>query len=414
MQRRVVVTGLGAISPCGLDAESNFAAVSRGESGIGPITQFDASDHPTTIAGEVKGFDPERHIPRRDVRSMDRFIHLAMGAADEALLQAGFASFSDESKDRTGAIVGCGIGGLGTIEKYHRVLLEKGPSKLSPYFIPATISNLAPGQIALKHGLRGVGYATTSACSSGAHALGEAFRAIARGDLDACIAGGAEAAVTPLGVGGFSAMRALSKRNAEPTRASRPWDRGRDGFVIAEGAAMLLLEDFEHARARGAQILGEVIGYGASVDAHHLTQPAPEGEGAQRAMRAALRDARLDPSAIDYMNAHGTSTPLGDVLELQAARAVFGSHATGGLWISSTKSVTGHLLGAAGGLEAVYSVLALQRGVVPPTINLDEPAAEAEGMTLVPHEARSRTMRYALSNSFGFGGTNATLVFARV
>ncbi|HEX5660421.1 MAG TPA: beta-ketoacyl-ACP synthase II [Polyangiales bacterium] len=422
--RRVVVTGVGAVSPCGLEAEASFRAVVEGKSGIAPIELFDASDYACRIAGECKGFDPTRHIPKKDVRTMDRFTHLAMGAADETLRATGFGDFTDLMKERTGAILGVGIGGLGTIESTAKTLAEKGPSKISPYFIPATISNLAPGQISIKHGLRGTNYVITSACASGAHAIGEAFRSIARGDLDACLAGGTEAAVTPLGVGGFAAMRALTKRNDDPTTASRPWDADRDGFIIAEGAGLVFLEELEQAKQRGATILAEVVGYGASADAYHLTQPAPEGEGAQRAMRAALADAKLSPERIDYVNAHGTSTPVGDVLELAAARGVFGAHAdsssrggtarsTSGLWISSTKSVTGHLLGAAGGLEAVFSVLALRDAVVPPTINLQNPAPEAKGLDLVPHEARNRPLQYVLSNSFGFGGTNASLIFAK-
>ncbi|HEY6878715.1 MAG TPA: beta-ketoacyl-ACP synthase II [Polyangiales bacterium] len=411
--RRVVVTGVGAVSPCALEAEPSFRAVVEGKSGIAPIALFDATGYACTIAGECKGFDPTRHVPKKDVRTMDRFTHLAMGAADETLRNAGYGDFDDAMKERAGAILGVGIGGLGTIESTAKTLAEKGPSKISPYFIPATISNLAPGQISIKHGLRGTNYVITSACSSGAHAIGEAFRSIARGELDSCLAGGTEAAVTPLGVGGFAAMRALTKRNDDPKAASRPWDVDRDGFVIAEGAALLFLEELEHAKRRGATILAEVVGYGASADAYHLTQPAPEGEGAQRAMRAALADAKLAPERIDYLNAHGTSTPVGDLLELQAVRSVFGAHATGGLWVSSTKSVTGHLLGAAGGLEAMFSVLALRDGVVPPTINLNNPAPEAQGLDLVPHEARNRALNYVLSNSFGFGGTNATLIFGR-
>ena len=413
MTRRVVITGVGAVSPCGLDAASSFRAAVEGQSGIAPITLFDATGYACTIAGEVKGFEVERHVPKRDIKTMDRFSHLAMGAADETLRSADFSTFDDAMKERTGTILGVGIGGLSIIESTAKVLAEKGPSRVSPYFIPAAISNLAPGQISLKHGLRGTNYAVTSACASGAHAIGEAFRTIVRGDLDACLAGGTEAAVTPLGVGGFAAMRALTRRNDAPAQASRPWDVDRDGFVIAEGAALLMLEEREQALKRGATIYAEVIGYGASADAYHLTQPAPEGEGAQRAMKAALRDAQLAPERIDYVNAHGTSTPVGDVIELQAARAVFRDHVTRGLWISSTKSVTGHLLGAAGGLEAVFSVLAIRDGVVPPTVNLQNPAPEAEGFDLVPHEARNRPLSYVLSNSFGFGGTNASLIFAK-
>jgi 3-oxoacyl-[acyl-carrier-protein] synthase II len=317
-------------------------------------------------------------------------------------------------KDRTGTFVGVGLCGLETIERMHKTLLEKGPRKLSPYFIPSVIANLAPGQVSMRFGYRGPSYTTTSACSSGAHALGEAFHWIRRGAIDAAIAGGAEATVTPLGVGGFTAMRALSTRNDAPEKASRPFDKDRDGFVIAEGAGIVVLEEYERAKKRGATILAEVVGYGATADAHHLTQPAPEGAGAQRAMRQALADGGLDASRVDYVNAHGTSTPVGDLEEIKALRHVFGARATGGLWVSSTKSMTGHLLGAAGGLEAAITVLAVSRGVVPPTINLDHPDEGVAGVDLVPHEARPRKIDVALSNSFGFGGTNVTLAFARV
>jgi 3-oxoacyl-[acyl-carrier-protein] synthase II len=342
---------------------------------------------------------------------MDRFIHLAMGAAEHLMKSCGIDG-DDPLKLTTGTLIGVGIGGLGYIEAMAKVLAAKGPSRISPYFIPGTISNLAPGQVSMKYGLKGVSYTNTSACASGAHAIGEAFRTIARGELDACVAGGAEAAITPLGVGGFAAMRALSKRNDAPHAASRPWDVDRDGFVIAEGAGLLFLEEREHALKRGATIYAEIVGYGATADAYHLTQPAPEGEGAQRAMRAALADAKLNADQIDYINAHGTSTPVGDLLEIKAIRHVFGAHAEK-LWVSSTKSMTGHLLGAAGGLEAVLSVLALREGVVPPTINLDKPDPEVAGIDLVPHEARQRALSHVLSNSFGFGGTNASLIFRK-
>jgi 3-oxoacyl-[acyl-carrier-protein] synthase II len=407
-----VITGLGAVSPCGLDTESTWRSIKAGRSGIGTIELFDISEYNSKIGGECKGFEAERYVPKRDIRSMDRFIHLAMGAAEQTMRSSGIGEH-DPIKQRTGTLVGVGIGGLGYIENMCKVLAEKGPSRISPYFIPATISNLAPGQISMKYGLKGVSYTTTSACSSGAHAIGEAFRTIARGEIDACVAGGAEAAITPLGVAGFASMRALSKRNDAPEKASRPWDAGRDGFVIAEGAGLVFMEEREHAIKRGATIYAEIIGYGATADAHHLTQPAPEGEGAQRAMRAALQDAKLNPEQVDYVNAHGTSTPVGDILELKAIRHVFGEYAQKGLWVSSTKSMTGHLLGAAGGIEALFSVLALHEGVVPPTINLDSPDPEAAGFDLVPHEARNRALTHVLSNSFGFGGTNASLVFAK-
>jgi 3-oxoacyl-[acyl-carrier-protein] synthase II len=410
--RRVVITGIGAVSPCGLDTETTWNSVKEGKSGIARISLFDPAEYASQIAGECKGFDAELYVPKRDVRSMDRFIHLAMGAAEMTMRTANIGD--DEAlKLRTGTLIGVGIGGLGYIESMAKVLAAKGPGRISPYFIPGTISNLAPGQVSMKYKLKGVSYTNTSACSSGAHAIGEAFRTIVRGELDACVAGGAEAAITPLGVGGFAAMRALSKRNDAPEKASRPWDKGRDGFIISEGAGLLFMEEREHAIKRGAPIYAEIVGYGASADAHHLTQPAPEGEGAQRAMNAALADAKLRTDQIDYVNAHGTSTPVGDLLEIQAIRAVFGAHAEKGLWVSSTKSMTGHLLGAAGGLEAVFSVLALHEGVVPPTINLDDPEPEVAGIDLVPHEARNRGLKYVLSNSFGFGGTNASLIFAK-
>jgi len=410
--RRVVVTGYGAVSPCGLSAETSWSAIKEGKSGIAPITLFDATEFASRIAGECKGFSAENYIPKRDVRSMDRFIHLAVAAAEETVQSAGIAE-QEALKERTGCLIGVGIGGLGYLEAMCKLLSEKGPSRITPYFIPATITNLAPGQISMKYGLKGTNYATTSACASGAHAIGEGFRAIARGELDACVAGGSEAAITPLGVGGFAAMRALSKRNDAPAQASRPWDRGRDGFVIAEGAGLVFLEEREHAIKRGATIHAEIVGYGSAADAHHISQPAPEGEGAQRAMRAALKDAQLRPDQIDYINAHGTSTPQGDVLELEAIRQVFGARVREGLWVSSTKSMTGHLLGAAGGLEALLAALAVRDGVVPPTINLEDVDEGARDFDLVPHAARDRKLDYVLSNSFGFGGTNAALIFAR-
>jgi 3-oxoacyl-[acyl-carrier-protein] synthase II len=414
--RRVVITGYGAVSPCGLDAASSWRSIVEGKSGIAPITLFDATEYASRIAGECTGFSAENVVPKRDVRAMDRFIHLAMGAATEAVESAGVADASEAFKLRIGTLIGVGIGGLGYLETMCKVLAEKGPSRITPYFIPATITNLAPGQISMKYGFKGENYASTSACASGAHAIGEGFRAIARGELDGCVAGGAEAVITPLGVGGFAAMRALSKRNDAPQQACRPWDADRDGFVIGEGAGLLFLEEREHAVARGATICAELVGYGASSDAHHMTTPSPQGEGAQRAMRNALKDAKLDPSQIDYLNAHATSTPGGDLLELQAIGHVFGEHARAkgtGLWVSSTKSLTGHLLGAAGGFESVLSVQALCDGVVPGTLNLDKPDAGTEGFDLVPHTSRERALCYVLSNSFGFGGTNAALIFAK-
>lgn len=410
--RRVVVTGVGAVSPCGVDAKSSWDAITRGESGIGLIQSIDTSELACRIAGECRDFDPERYIEKKRVREMGRVIQVAVAAADQAIEHAGFAP-DERLADRTGTFVGVGLCAIEKIEENHRILLEKGPRRVSPYFIPATISNLAPGQVSMRHNLRGPSYTTTSACSSGAHAIGEAFKWIQRGEIDAAVAGGAEAAVTQLTMAGFASMRALSKRNDEPEKASRPFDRGRDGFVLSEGAAILMLEERETAIGRGAPILAELVGYGATADAYHLTQPAPGGEGAGRAMAMALRDAQLSPDAVDYVNAHATSTPAGDIGELMAIRSVFGSHVEGGLWVSSTKSIHGHLLGAAGGLEAMISVLAIRDGIAPPTINLDDPDEGCAGFDLVPHEARDRSIDAALSNSFGFGGTNASLLFTK-
>lgn len=410
--RRVVVTGVGLVSPCGATTELSWENINAGKSGIGPITLFDASEHPSQIAGECSDYDPLVYIEKRRLREGARFIHLALGATQQAMDASGFAP-DDELKERVGTYFGVGLCGLELIEAQHKRLLDRGPRKISPYFIPATISNLAPGQISMRYGFKGSNYTTTSACSSGAHALGEAYRAIRFGYLDAAITGGSEACVTPLGIGGFTAMRALSKRNDEPTRASRPFDKGRDGFVMAEGAAAVVLEEREAAMARGATIYAEVVGYGATSDAYHLTQPAPQGEGAQRAMRLALEDGKIDLERVDYVNAHATSTPTGDLQELQALRLVLGEHATTGrAWISATKSITGHLLGAAGGLEAALTVLAIHHGRVPPTINVEDREDEAAGMDFVENEGRERKLDVALSNSFGFGGTNVTLAFA--
>jgi len=411
--RRVVITGIGAVSPCGADTAKTWSSLKEGKSGIGPITLFDAKDHATRIAGECRDFVAENYIERKRLREGDRFIHLAIGASHLAVQAAGIADLSDELKERTGTFIGVGICGLALIEQQALVLHEKGPRRITPYFIPGAIANLAPGQVSMRYGFKGPSYTTTSACSSGAHAIGEAFRWIARGDIDYAVAGGAEAAVTGLGIAGFNAMRALSKRNDEPTKASRPYDRDRDGFVMGEGAGIMILEERELAIKRGATIYAEIVGYGATADAHHLTQPAPEGEGAQRAMRAALKDAKLDASNVDYLNAHGTSTDVGDITELVAVEQVFGAHARSGLLISATKSMTGHLLGAAGGLEAVIAVLAMHDSVVPPTINLDNPDEGAAGFDLVPHTARNKKLDVVLSNSFGFGGTNVALVFKR-
>ncbi len=416
--RRVVVTGVGAVSPCGSDAETTWKALLSGESGIAPITRFDAGAFASRIAGECRTFEVEKYFEKKRVREGARFIHLAMGASVQAVEASGLlrAPLSEEELERIGTFIGVGLGGLGLIEDTKDTLRDKGPRKVSPYFIPAAISNLAPGQVSMRYGFKGPNYTTTSACSSGAHAVGEAFRWIQRGDLDVAVAGGAESTISGLGIAGFTAMRALSERNDAPAKASRPFDKNRDGFVVAEGAGTLILEERERAIGRGATILCEILGYGATSDAYHLTQPAPEGEGAQRAMKHALRDGKIALERVDYINAHATSTPTGDAQELQALKRVFGErvlakkHASG-VWVSATKSMTGHLLGGAGGIEAVFSALALRDGVVPPTINLDEPDEEAAGMDLVPFEARQRKLDVVLSNSFGFGGTNVTLAF---
>ncbi|MCA9532792.1 MAG: beta-ketoacyl-ACP synthase II [Myxococcales bacterium] len=411
--RRVVVTGVGAVSPCGITAEASWQSVLQGKSGIARIASFDPEEFGSQIAGECRDFDPLTVVEKKRLRESARFIHIGLGASAEAVSQAGIDGFPEEVRDRIGTFIGVGFCGIEYFEETCRTLFEKGPRRITPYFIPATISNLAPGQVSMRYGFRGPSYTNTSACSSGAHAIGEAFKWIVRGGIDAAVAGGTEAAVTPMGVGGFAAMRALSKRNDAPEAASRPFDKGRDGFVIGEGAGVMVLEELEFAKRRGANILCEIVGYGASADAYHLTQPAPEGEGGQRSMRMALEDAGLSPDQVSYVNAHGTSTPTGDMLELGGIRAVFGPHATSGLSISSTKSMTGHLLGAAGGLEAVFSVLAIRDNAVPPTINLEDPEEGTEGLDLVPNVARERAVDAVLSNSFGFGGTNASLVFRR-
>jgi len=410
--RRVVITAIGVVSPCGLDTASTWSAIREGRSGIAPIELFDASDYATQIAGECTGFDPLKFIEKKRLREGARFIHLAVAASDEVMEQAGL-KLEGELSDRAGAIIGVGMCGLEVVEATTLVLHSKGPRRVSPYFIPSTIANLAPGTISMRHGFRASNYTTTSACSSGAHAIGEAFKAIQRGQMDVCITGGAEGTITGLAVAGFNSMRALSKRNDEPQRASRPFDKGRDGFVMGEGAGLMLLEERELAVKRGANIVAEVVGYGASADAFHLSLPAPEGEGAARAMAAALSDAEMNADQVGYLNAHGTSTPMGDMLELQGISTAFGAHARDGLLISSTKSMTGHLLGAAGGLETALSALALRDAVIPPTINLEDVDEKADGYDLVPNEAREAQVDAVLSNSFGFGGTNVSLILKR-
>ncbi|HWQ00307.1 MAG TPA: beta-ketoacyl-ACP synthase II [Vicinamibacterales bacterium] len=410
MNRRVVVTGVGLVSPLGIGTQANWEALCAGRSGIGPITRFDASDFPCRIAGEVKGFDPLQFVDKKDVKKMDVFIQYAIAASQFAVDDAGLR-VTPEIAPRVGVFIASGIGGFSTIEREHRSLLEGGPRKISPFFIPAAIINLAAGQVSIRFGAKGPNSATCTACSASAHAIGDAFEIIRRGAADVMIAGGSEAAITPMGVGGFAAMRALSRRNDEPERASRPFDRDRDGFVMGEGAGVLVLEELEFARRRGAPIYAELAGYGMSADAYHITAPSEDGDGAVRVMQAAICEARIQPTEVDYINAHGTSTPHNDKLETLAIKKCFGEHAYR-LAVSSTKSMTGHLLGAAGGFEAGITVLAVRHQMLPPTINLDTPDPECD-LDYVPHVARPATVRCALSNSFGFGGTNGALLFRR-
>ena len=410
-RRRVVVTGMGVVCPVGIGLEEAWKALVAGRSGIGPITQFDASTYPTRIAGEVRGFEPERWMEKREVRRNDRFIQFGLAASAMAIADAGL-DMSREEAERVGCIIGAGIGGLATLEENKDILREKGVKRISPFFIPALIINLAPGQLSIKYGMKGPNYSPVSACATGNHSIGDALMIIERDMADVMIAGGCEATITPLGIGGFCAARAMSERNDAPEKASRPFDKGRDGFVAAEGAGILVLEEYEHARRRGARVYAELAGYGATADANHVTSPAPEGEGGQRAMRMAMRDAGLEPARIGYVNTHGTSTPQGDVAECQAIRKVFGDAASK-VSISSTKSMTGHMLGAAGGAESVFSVMALHTGVIPPTINVDDQDPEC-ALDVTPNVAREKRVDAVLTNSFGFGGTNAVLCFKRV
>ena len=411
MRRRVVVTGIGIICAVGNNAADTWQALLAGKSGVERITSFDVSQFACQIAAEVKDFDPLTYIEKKEARKMARFIHLAIAATDEALQMANYKVENEDLAERTGVNIGSGIGGFDIIEREHSNLLNGGPRKISPFFIPAAIVNLAAGQVSIRHHAKGPNEATCTACTTSAHSIGDAARVISYGDAEVMIAGGTEAAITPMGVGGFGAMRALSTRNDDPHHASRPWDRDRDGFIIGEGAGILILEELEFARKRGAKIIAEVVGYGMSADANHITQPAPEGEGGYRVMRNAMRDAGLQPQQIGYVNAHGTSTPLGDELEAIAVKRAFGDHAYKML-VSSTKSMTGHLLGGAGGLEAAITVLALRDQIVPPTMNLENPS-EGCDLDFVANAARKVTMDYAMSNSFGFGGTNGCLVFKR-
>ena len=409
MGRRVVVTGIGLVCGVGNTTDVVWKNLLAGKSGVGRITHFDTTQFACQIAAEVKNFDPLQFVEKREVKKMGRFIYLALGAADEAMKWSGL-QVTPENAERVGVHIGSGIGGFDVIEREHLNLINGGPRKISPFFIPAAIVNLAAGHVSMRFGAKGPNEATATACTTSAHSLGDSFRIIQHGDADAMIAGGSEAAITPMGVGGFAAMRALSTRNDEPEKASRPWDTARDGFVMGEGAGIMILEELEFARRHGAKILAEIVGYGMSGDAYHITQPAPEHEGGFRVMQNALRDAKLKPTDIGYVNAHGTSTPIGDVLEAHAIRNFFGEYRVP---VSSTKSMTGHLLGGAGGLEAGITVLALRDQILPPTINLENQEPETAAMDFVPNHARKASVEYALSNSFGFGGTNGALIFKR-
>ena len=409
-KRRVVVTGVGLVTAVGTSTEETWKSLCEGRSGITTISRFDPKQFSTKIAGEVKNFDPLNYFEKKDVKKMDSFIHYAVAAAEAAVKQAGL-TITPELSERTGVFIGSGIGGFGIIEREHAAFLQGGPRKISPFFIPSSIINLAAGQVSIRLGARGPNSAPCTACSSGAHAVGDAFRVISRGDADVMVAGGSESAVTPMGVGGFAAMRALSTRNDEPHRASRPFDKDRDGFVVGEGAGVVILEGLEIAKKRGAQIVAELVGYGMSGDAYHITMPPDDGHGAHRVMLNAITDAGIKPEQVEYINAHGTSTPPNDRIETMAIKRLFGEHA-GKLAVSSTKSMIGHLLGAAGAVEAGITSLVVSRGVLPPTINYETPDPDCD-LDYVPNKARKADVRYALSNSFGFGGTNASLLFKR-
>jgi 3-oxoacyl-[acyl-carrier-protein] synthase II len=410
LSRRVVVTGVGLVSPLGIGTEANWKALCAGRSGIGTITHFDAAQYSARIAGEVKGFDPLQFLEKKDVKKMDVFIQFAIAASQFAMDDAKL-TVAPEMGTRTGVFIASGIGGFTTIEREHRSLIEGGPRRISPFFIPAAIINLAAGQVSIRYGAKGPNSATCTACSASAHAIGDAFEIIRRDAADVMIAGGSEAAITPMGVGGFAAMRALSTRNDEPERASRPFDKDRDGFVMGEGSGVVILEELEFAKRRGASIYAELVGYGMTADAFHITAPSEDGDGGMRVMQMAVQQAGIDPSKVDYINAHGTSTPFNDKLETLAIKRLFGEHAST-LAISSTKSMTGHLLGAAGGVEAGITALAVRHQMLPPTINYDTPDPECD-LDYVPNQKREARIDYALSNSFGFGGTNAALLFRR-
>ncbi|OFV92930.1 MAG: beta-ketoacyl-[acyl-carrier-protein] synthase II [Acidobacteria bacterium RIFCSPLOWO2_12_FULL_54_10] len=410
MAKRVVVTGVGLVSPIGVGTEVSWKGILAGQSGLGPISRFDAAQFACRIAAEVKGFDPLQFIEKKELKKMGMFIQFALAASDFAMQQSGL-NIDSQNAERVGVVIGSGIGGFDVIEREHSALLEGGPRRISPFFIPASIINLAAGHVSIRYGAKGPNSATCTACSSSAHSIGDAFKIISRCEADVMLCGGSEAAITPMGIGGFAAMRALSTRNDDPQRASRPFDKNRDGFIVGEGAGVLVLEDLEFARRRSANIMAEIVGYGMSGDAFHITQPPEDADGAYRAMLNALRDAKVDPSEVSYINAHGTSTPFNDRLETLAIKRLFGEYAYK-LPVSSTKSMTGHLLGGAGGLEAGFSVLALQDQMIPPTINYETPDPDCD-LDYVPNQARPEQLNYVLSNSFGFGGTNAALLFKR-
>ena len=409
-KRRVVVTGLGAVSPVGLTAESSWESVLNGKSGIAPLEVFDVSEFSTRIGGSVRDFDITDYIADKEAKKMDVFIHYGLAAGCQAFEHSAVV-VTDDNADRIGVAIGAGIGGITGIENGHNSFLKGGPRRISPFFVPSNIINMISGNLSIKYGLKGPNFAIVTACTTGTHNIGEAARVIMYGDADVMVAGGAEMATSPTSLGGFASAKALSRRNDEPELASRPWDRDRDGFVLSDGAGVLVLEELEHARRRGATIYAELVGYGMSADAYHMTQPPAGGEGAARCMKHALRDAGINPEQIDYINAHGTSTPAGDLAETQAVKSVFGDHAYR-VAVSSTKSMTGHMLGAAGGIEAIFSVLALRDQVAPPTINLDNPDPECD-LDFVPHHARKMALDYVMSNSFGFGGTNGTVIFKK-
>jgi 3-oxoacyl-[acyl-carrier-protein] synthase II len=409
--RRVVVTGVGVVSPLGTGNRKNWDALIAGKSGIDLITRFDTSEMPVKIAGEVKDFVAEDFIDKKEIKKMDLFIQYSLAAAQFAMKDSGLV-IDETNAERVGVLVGAGLGGLPTIEKYHTAFLEGGYKKISPFFIPMLIINLAPGHISMKYGAKGPNISSVSACATGTHSIGDAYHIIKRGDADAMISGGTESTVTPLGIGGFAVMKALSDRNDDPQGASRPFEKNRNGFVMGEGAGIVIMEEYEMAKKRGAKIYGEVVGYGLTGDAYHLTAPAPDGEGAARCMRMALRNAGVNPEEVTYINAHGTSTPMNDLYETMAIKTVFGDHVKK-LMVSSTKSMTGHALGAAGGIEAVFSLMAMDNGVVPPTINYLEPDSECD-LDYVPNTARDAKIEYVLSNNFGFGGTNATILFKKI